>query len=181
VLAGAWVADRVGEPVDAPVVVAVALGVVGSALLVGTVLGNGRPLVVPALLLGGALAVTSAIPSWTVGERRVSPASAAAVEDSYELGVGRQLIDLGGVSDLDALDGRVVRVETGVGETVVVVPAGTDLTIDADLGAGELDILGSRIEHGPDTNLRYSDPDTAAPDLELVLRNRLGRIEVERG
>jgi hypothetical protein len=82
---------------------------------------------------------------------------------------------------VDALDGRVVRVETGVGETVVVVPAGTDLTIDADVGAGELDILGSRIEHGPDSSLRYSDPDTAAPDLELVLRNQLGRIEVERG
>lgn len=181
VLAGAWIADRVGEPVHAPVVVAVALSVVGSALLVGTVLGNGRPLVVPALLLGGALAVTSAIPSWTVGERRVSPTSAAAVEDGYALGVGRQLIDLGGVSDVDALDGRVIRVETGVGESVVVVPTGADLTIDADVGAGELDIFDSRIEHGPDSNLQYADRDTAAPDLELVLRTRLGRIEVERG
>jgi phage shock protein PspC (stress-responsive transcriptional regulator) len=181
VLAGAWFADRAGEPVDAPVVVAVALGVVGSALLVGTLLGNGRPLVIPALLLGGALAVTSVIPSWTVGERRVAPVSSGAVEHAYELGVGRQLIDLGGVTDVDALDGRVVRVETGVGETVVVAPTGTDLTIDADVGAGELDILGSRIDHGPGTGMLYADPDTAAPDLELVLRNRLGRIEVERG
>jgi len=181
VLAGAWIADRVGQQVDAPVVVATALGVVGAALLAGAAFGNGRPLIVPALLLGGALAVTSVIPSWTVGERQAHPSSAAAVEDTYELGVGRQVIDLGQVTDVAELDGRVVRVETGVGETVVVVPPDMDVTIDADVGAGELAILGSRVEHGPDTDLHYADRDTAAPDLELVLHNRLGRIEVERG
>lgn len=181
VAAGAWFTDRAGEPVEAAVVVAIALGVVGAAMLVGTVFGNGRPLILPALLLAGALAVTSAVPTWTIGERLTHPVSAAAVQDGYELGIGRQVIDLAGVTDVAALDGRTVRVETGVGETVVVVPDGVDLTVDADVGAGEVDVFSSRLEHGPGSELHYADRDTAAPDLELVLSTQLGRIEVERG
>jgi phage shock protein PspC (stress-responsive transcriptional regulator) len=181
VFAGAWVTDRAGEPVEAAVVIAIALGVVGAVMLVGTVFGNGRPLVLPALLLGAALAVTSTVPTWTVGERRAHPTSAAAVHDHYELGIGRQVVDLSDVRDLDALDGRTVRMETGVGETVVVVPDGVDLSVDADVDAGEVVVFGIREEHGPGTQLHYADRDTAAPDLELVVRNRLGRIEVERG
>jgi predicted membrane protein len=180
VVAGAWITDRAGEPVEAAVVVAIALGVVGAAMLVGTVFGNGRPLILPALLLAGALAVTSAVPTWTIGERRTYPTTAAAVEDVYELGIGRQLIDLSRVADVERLDGRSVRVETGVGETVVVVPDGVDLTVDADIGAGEVVVFNGREEHGPDTELQYADRDTAAPDLELVLSGQLGRIEVER-
>ena len=121
------------------------------------------------------------MPTWTIGERQTHPTSAAAVKDHYELGIGRQVIDLGNVTDVDGLDGRSVRVETGVGETVVVVPDGVDLTIDADVEAGEVVVFSTREEHGPGTELHYADRDTAAPDLELVLRNRLGRIEVERG
>ena len=150
-------------------------------MVVGTVLGNGRPLILPALLLGAALAVTSVVPTWTIGERRTYPVSAAAVEDSYELGIGRQLVDLGGVADVAALDGRTVTVDTGVGETVVVVPEGVDLTVDADVEAGEVVVFSSREEHGPGTELHYADRDTAAPDLQLVLSTQLGRIEVRRG
>jgi phage shock protein PspC (stress-responsive transcriptional regulator) len=181
VAAGAWITDRAGEPVEAAVIIAIALGVVGAAMVVGTVFGNGRPLILPALLLGAALAVTSAVPTWTIGERRTYPVSAAAVEDSYELGIGRQLVDLGGVTDVATLDGRTVRVETGVGETVVVVPEGVDLTVDADVEAGEVVVFSSKEEHGPGTELHYADRDTAAPDLELVLSTQLGRIEVRRG
>ncbi len=161
-------------------VIAIALGVVGAAIAVGTVFGNGRPLILPALLLGAALAVSSVLPSWSVGDVRPHPTSAADVADTYELGVGRQEIDLTGVTDLDALDGRSVRVETGVGETVVTVPEGLDVTVDADVGVGELVVFDERVEHGPDSDLHYADADTSAPDFELVLRNEIGRIEVER-
>ena len=180
VAAGAWVLDLAGEPVEAPVVIAIALGVVGAAIAVGTVFGNGRPLIFPALLLGAALAVTSVLPTWTVGERQAHPTTAAQVADDYELGVGRQVIDLTSVADLEALDGRTVRVDTGVGETVVAVPEGLDVTVDADIGVGELVVFDERSEHGPDSDLQYADADTSAPDFELVLRGQIGRIEVER-
>ena len=180
VAGGAWLIDRYVEPVDGRVVIAVALGLVGTAMAVGTVFGNGRPLILPALVLGGALALTSSVPTWTAGDFQATPTTAAGVADVYELGFGRQVIDLGDVADVDELDGHSVRVETGMGETVVTVPDGVDVTIDADIGAGELVVFDNRIEHGPGTSVDYADPDTAAPDLELVLRGQFGRIEVDR-
>ena len=128
-IAGAWIADAAGKPVEAGVRRSHGPRGGRRRLLVGTWVGNGRPLMFPALVLGAALAVTSVMPAWTVGERRVDPLTAAAVDDSYELGVGRQLIDLGDVTDVDALDGRTITVETGVGETVVVVPDGMDVSV----------------------------------------------------
>jgi len=180
VFAGAWIMDRTGGSVEAPFVVATALGVVGACLLAGTWVGNSRPLVLPALLLGGALAVTSLTPSWSVGERQVHPTSAAAVEDAYELGAGRQVIDLSGVADAEALDGRTVRIHTEVGETVVTVPDGVDVTVTADADLGEVEVYGVRADHGTDSHLTVADPDTSAPDLVLEVTNTAGRIEVNR-
>ncbi len=180
IIAGAWIADAAGNQVEPAFVAAAALGVVGACLLVGTWAGNARPLVFPALVLGAALAVTSVTPAWSIGERRVAPLTAAAVDDSYEFGVGRQVIDLGDVSDVDALDGRIITVETGVGETVVVVPDGMDVSVSASVEYGELVVFGERVDHGTDNSYDAAVPNTAAPDLRLVVDNTIGRIEVER-
>lgn len=178
-LAGTWVADRFVGGIEAPVAVAVALGVVGVALLVGTWFGNGRPLVLPALLLGGLLAASSLVPDLSMGERRVLATDAADVADAYELGVGRQVVDLTGIDDLEALDGRTVRVETGVGETVVQVPDGLDIDVVADVDLGEVLVLDREMD-GTDNVVTYSDADTGAPDLTLLLETQVGRIEVDR-
>ena len=180
VFAGGWISDRAGNPVEAPVLVAIALGVVGACLLAGSWIGNSRPLVLPAILLGAALAVTSLTPAWSAGERRVAPTTSAAVEDSYEFGVGRQAIDLSGVTDVEALDGRTVDIHTEVGETVVKVPDGVDVTVTADVDLGEVDVYGVRADHGTDSHITVADPDTSAPDLEIEVTNTVGRIEVDR-
>ena len=180
VFAGGWISDRAGNPVEAPVLVAIALGVVGACLLAGSWIGNSRPLVLPAILLGAALAITSLTPAWSAGERRVAPTTSAAVEDSYEFGVGRQAIDLSGVTDVEALDGRTVDIHTEVGETVVTVPEGVDVTVTADVDLGEVDVYGVRADHGTDSHITVADPDTSAPDLEIEVTNTVGRIEVDR-
>lgn len=179
-LAAVWLLDRLVVDVDGPVGVAVALGVVGAGATVGGWYGNGRPLILPALLLGALLAGASLVPDVSMGERRVDPSTAAGLADSYELGVGRQVVDLTRVADLEALDGRTLRIETGVGETVVFLPEdGLDVTVEADAGLGEALVLG-RTRGGPGAGLTYRDPDTSAPDLTLLLENRIGRIEVDR-
>ena len=174
-----WVADRGGSDVRAPDYVAAVLAVVGVCLLVGSTVGNGRRLVPFAVLLGLGLAVTSQVNVWDAGEIDQAPRSAAAVLPRYEMGAGTIRVDLTRVADLEALDGRTVHVDITAGETVVTVPDGIDLTVNASQRVGELIVLDEE-RNGFINDLDINEPDTAAPDLNLVLDGKIGRMEVRR-
>jgi phage shock protein PspC (stress-responsive transcriptional regulator) len=129
--------------------VALALGVVGAGLLVGTIFGRARWLIFIGLLLVPVLLVASVVPSWTfngeAGDAFYRPLSIEEIEqvgEQYELAAGSLHIDL---TSLDVEPGAVripLKVKIGAGEIRILVPAGVPALVDASVGIGALDLFG---------------------------------------
>lgn len=156
--------------------VAVALGVVAIGLLVGTFFGTGGPLIGVGVLLSLALAAGSVVPGGGIGEERHTPRSADDVRSTYRQGVGLLELDLTEVGDPAGLLGRTIRLDSGVGETRIIVPDGLRVRVEVDLRAGELDVLG-RQDDG--TRVRTTiGPEASPTTLTLHVEQTLGAIEV---
>lgn len=131
-----------------------------------------------------------------VGDRTVRPFEAGRVDE--RLGVGQLTIDLRDVpvpppaaADADrATDAELVTVtaEVGVGRIHVLVADDVTLVLDAELGAGVVDLddveLSDGIRHDVERTVPARRPsgDTAdAPVIRLDLRIGAGQIHIERG
>lgn len=158
------------------VYVAVALAVTGGALVLSTFTRGGGPLVLLGLVLAAVLAVGSFLPSPRLGEQRVDPFTASEVQDEYRHGMGIFVLDLSDVDDPDELLGRTVRVETGFGQTRIVLPADLEVTVDARVGAGDLRVLGEQTEGTAQRLLERGDGDV----LTLDVAHSAGQVEVTR-
>lgn len=157
--------------------VLVALAVIGVALLLSSFVGDGGPLIWIGLALVIALGVGSTVPSPKIGQLDVAPRTASDVETRYAHGIGDVRIDLSEVDDPRGLLGRSVSVDTGIGQTTVVVPNGLNVAVDADLLAGEITVLGRSV-NGNGTQLTSpADPGRA---LTLTIDHSIGDIEVIR-
>ena len=157
--------------------VAVALGVVAIGLLVSTLIGNGGPLIGFGVLLAITLAIGSLVPRGEIGTQTPRPANATQVESSYRHGIGRIELDLTGLSNPQALLGRTVKIETGIGETRVIVPTGLNVRVMSDIDAGEIRVFDRKTD-GTDTDLTY--PAEAGAALTIDINQRIGDIEVIR-
>lgn len=122
---------------------AAALLIAGLGLVVGAWLGRARGLIALGVIL---LPIVFLSPLadldvvGTVGERRSNPETVVDIAEVYELGIGSLTLDL---SDIDFAGETVrTRVELGIGELVVTVPNDINVTVEAETGIGELDILG---------------------------------------
>ncbi len=103
--------------------------------------------------------------------------AAADVSSTYEHGVGLLELDLTEVEDPDALLGRTVALQTGVGQTRIIIPNGLNVAISADLVAGEIAVF-DRSTNGTETQLQTrADPGRA---LTLTIDQKIGDIEVIR-
>jgi hypothetical protein len=138
---------------------ALALAVVGLMLVVGAFVGRAGGLILLGVLAAGTLAVTSLFGNMDgfnggEGERlNATPASAAAVQESYFIPSGRVVLDLSEVADPAALDGRSIDVGARAGELVVILPEGVRADVDADIsGPGQID-LPTRSSGGFDNTL----------------------------
>ncbi len=158
--------------------VALALAVTGAGLLVGTVVGNAWPLIPVGLLLAAALVVGSLVPSLRAGDPTWAPAVAADVQDEYRLGMGLLTLDLTDVDDPDALEGRTVDLTHGLGETLVVVPEGLDVALQAEVLAGNVDFLGEQ-ENGTLLDVDRRSVRTG-PVLTLRVDQSMGQVRVIR-
>lgn len=158
-----------------PAYVALALVVIGGVLVLSTFTRGGGPLVLVGLALLPLLALSSVLPSLRTGEQVARPTTAAEVRSDYTHGVGRFELDLRAVDDPDDLVGRTIHVDTGVGETVVRVPEGTPVLVDASVDAGDLAILGER-RSGVSQRVASTGRGEA---LILDVDHSLGRVEVE--
>lgn len=165
----------------ATTVLASALAVVGAGLLLGTVVGRSRGLIV----LGVVLTVLAAVSSVAdvplrggAGERRWAPTSAAVAERSYRLGAGNARLDLSAID----LAGRRTHIDAsvGMGRLSVDVPDGVDLEIRAHTGFGDIDVLGD-VDDGVDVTKRAEiDEPFDEGTLVLDLRVGMGQLEVRR-
>jgi phage shock protein PspC (stress-responsive transcriptional regulator) len=74
-----------------------------------------------------------------VGDRFYAPATAAAVQPSYSLGVGKLRLDL---SDIRGVTSPLrVKAKVGVGELRIIVPRGVDVSVDAHAKVGDVHAL----------------------------------------
>jgi phage shock protein PspC (stress-responsive transcriptional regulator) len=162
---------------------AVALCIVGLGFVLGAFVGGSWALIVPAVVLGAALVVTSVVDiplSGPVGSRTWTPQSVSQVADRYELSVGEGILDL---TDLELGRGDDIEVvaSIGIGHLRVQVPAGVAVQVHARAGAGDTLLLGeSNSGVGVEVDRTYGRDGTSsvAGTLHLDLEVGLGQVEV---
>jgi phage shock protein PspC (stress-responsive transcriptional regulator) len=170
------------EELTVPRVLAVTLLVLGTGLLVGTVWGRARWLLVPGVVVALALGVTATAENagWGngVGER-----SWRAVDGgSYSLGAGEGVLDLRGLRGAQHAE---VEASIGFGHLVVLVPSGMSVSIDSSVGIGEItaeDVGGPPLDRrGPaGRSEQFVVGSSGDVTIELDLQVGFGEIEVRR-
>lgn len=172
------IVDVAGTDVPASAYPALALATSAVLLLVGSVWGRPGGLIALGLLAAIATAATTAVDEIDAGRIDRTPQSAAALDDSYELGAGEIVIDLREVDDLEALDGRTLELDVHFGHIEVLVPP-TGLDVEASTtidGAGESRLFGDR-EDG-DASAGH-DGGVDVPTLEIDAQLVFGQVDVE--
>jgi phage shock protein PspC (stress-responsive transcriptional regulator) len=106
------------------------------------------------------------------GDRNYTPASAADVQSSYKLGVGRLELDL---SQVAFTSPKNVRVQAGVGHIHVTVPQDAKVVVDAHAKVGDLNVFG-QTDDGQNASVRVGHGNV----LHLDVRVGAGDIDVDR-
>ncbi|MCT2592331.1 PspC domain-containing protein [Streptomyces sp. N2-109] len=116
------------------------LGLVVSAFVGRAGIGTIAAIVVTAVLLAGASVLPNDI-STDWDERHWAPTSAAELQDRYQLGTGRGVLDL---TELRLRDGQTVRVEVrvGAGELKALVPLDARVKVHVKVGLGSYGLPG---------------------------------------
>jgi phage shock protein PspC (stress-responsive transcriptional regulator) len=172
-----------GHDISARHYLALALAVLGTGLLLGTLLGRARWLVWVGVPLTVALIATSTaevVFRGGVGDRAFIPTTASAVAGRYEIGAGTMTVDLSGVDFTDRDIHTDVRV--GVGDLRITVPRNVDVTIRVHAGIGDVRLFGVDYSGAGVTQAVTDDGADGAGggSLELVLNVSLGQVEVFR-
>jgi phage shock protein PspC (stress-responsive transcriptional regulator) len=173
---GAW-------SVDWRIVLAASAVVLGALVAAGAAAGRAVAAVVVlglAVLVALTLALAIRVPVFAgVGDRVEQPATAAALDSRYTLGIGNFEVDLSAVA-LPA--GRThVKATLGIGGLVVHVPRDATVEVDGRASAGKVVLFG-RKDSGTGVHEHTIDARPAgAPVLVLDARVGLGNLEVERG
>ncbi|MGH2682483.1 MAG: LiaF domain-containing protein [Actinomycetota bacterium] len=163
-----------------------ALIVVGAVLVAGSRTGRYSGLIALGIVLTITTAVVAAVDLplvGGVGQRVITPQSAAELEPRYDLAVGQLVIDL---TDLRLVRGdRVdIRARAGLGELVVEVPVGINVEVHARAGLGDIQILGEQASgFGPERIVRRRvDRRRVAigPLISLDLSVGLGSVKVNQ-
>jgi len=162
---------------DASAYVVAALLAVAIGCLIGTLWGNAGGLVGLGLLLTVTLLLASAVPTGRVGDQLREPQTLAGLQASYRHGIGQFELDLSGFNKPTQLAGRTVHINAGIGQTIVYVPEGVPVKLDAELSGGEISAFG-RQWHGHNNDVTTADGEGQA--LHLVINQRFGDMEVIR-
>jgi len=174
------IVDGAGAPVVDSAYPALALGVIATMLLVGSVIGRPGGLIALGIIASLVLTGATVADRWD-GERvTYDPRSASEVADSYYLEAGELIVDLSEVSDPEELDGRTIEVAGNVGRIEVIVPEDVDVEITANMdGPGGYDLFGMQ-GGGIDWNRSAShDGGPGAPSLVIEADLDLGEITAD--
>lgn len=176
------IVDLAGVDVLASAYPALALAIIGSMLVVGAFYGRAGGLILLGLIAATATAGTLAAERMEGEVRTETPTSAAAVESSYWMPAGELVLDLRSVADPEALDGRAIAVEGGVGRLEVVVPEDAEVRVEAKVdGPGSI-----RLFRGETGGIDVSDTATIgdgagdAPTIVIDARLGVGEIVVRQ-
>jgi len=177
-----WAGLAVLTDVSVETGLAGALLIVGVGFVLGSFIGGSRALILPALAIGGALAVMAVVDiplSGPVGEQGWAPQSVAEVEDLYDVSIGEGTVDLTAIRPA-AGDEVAVEASVGIGHLVVVVPADVALEVTSKVGTGESDVLGRQQGGVGITANRSAEGSPDRGTLLLDLQVGVGHIEVQR-
>jgi phage shock protein PspC (stress-responsive transcriptional regulator) len=180
-------AHRYGAEALTPArILAVTLLVIGSGLILGTWFGRAKWLVLVAIPLALALALTAATddPSDTlrggVGERTWVVGPTATAPD-YKLGIGEATLDL---TELTT-PGRHVEVDAhiGIGHLIVLVPDDVPVRLHAEARFGEIDEFGHTFDDNGDGHVERTRRYGPAGDPQVVVDASVtaGQVEVRHG
>ena len=169
--------------------VAVTVGVVGIGLLVGTLFGRARWLIVVGLVLTPLLLVTATaaavFPSWSIGgdfgDREFHPDAVSDLPVTYELAAGSLLVDLSGLDIDDFVEtSRELEISVGAGEVIVRLPRDMVGTVEARVGIGRIATNGrEKAGIAPRETIRFPDSTgNADGGLQLSVSVGAGNIEI---
>ncbi len=167
---------------------ALALAVVGLGLVVGARYGRSRLLIAVGLLLALATSAASAadridVPQGGDVNQVVRPALVADIPARASFRTGTVTYDLSALDLASATSPTTMDIEIGAGEIVVVVPPDVDVTVNAHVGVGEVELLG-RVDDGVGVDRSVSDVGPDGPGggtIDLTLDAGVGNLEVRRG
>ncbi len=178
------IVDAGSTDVPAGAYPALAVGITGLMLLVGSFTGRPGGLILIGAVSTFALSVTTVVGGFNPNARTITatPTTAAAVSPSYSAGTGRIELDLTELADPEQLAGRDISLRLGAGEILVLVPRSVNLDIDAHVQiAGGVRVPGydgGGIDHEVERSVSGRPLNDLAP-LELDLNLRVGQITVE--
>lgn len=163
---------------------ALALTVIGGMLLWGAFAGRPGGLIFLGIVASLALAVSSAANEYGWDQRTdrfERPLSAAAMPSDYRMTVGRMVVDLSDIRDLEALDGRNLDIQAAFGDIQVIVPDGVDVNVDSNISlGGDITVDGVQ-RNGNSPQLREQiDGGDGVPDMTIDIELAAGRINVQQ-
>jgi predicted membrane protein len=138
------------------------------------------------LVLVGILIALAGIPAlfvdsdlWTegVGNAEETPRRAADLEP-FEHGIGKLTVDL--TSPGLELDEAVVVARLGIGDLHVILPADVDVTLDAHVGAGNIEAFGES-KNGFDVDFDGISGTSGMQELDLEAEVGMGNLRVTKG
>lgn len=174
--------DLAGAPIADPAYPALVVGVCGVMLVVGAFYGRAGGLILVGLLASLALLGATAAQDVDGGDIRRTPVSAADVPTDLDTGAGEIVLDLRSVSDLAALDGTSIDLESTFGRIEVILPPGLGADIDAEVhGGGHIALFGSeRDGFGISDQLTHSGG-VGTPQITIEADVTFGEIQVHTG
>jgi len=164
---------------------ATAVAITGVMLLIGSFFGRPGGLILIGFVSTFMLSVATVLGTFQFDGREieVAPTTAAAVQSSYTVNMGRIELDLTKVTDPENLAGRDIDISLNAGEIVVIVPRGLNVTIDAEHDfAGGIQVPGydgGGIQDSVNRTLVGTPANTNQP-LGLELDASVGQITVEQ-
>ncbi len=184
VLGALWLLDTLGVEIPGHVVGPSALIVVGVGLVAAARWGRSQAgLIVLGVILTVVLAVGTVVSvplTGEVGDRIYRPRTIDDVRASYALSVGNLTVDLSGIPVGPTPERARVGVRVGLGQVVVIMPAGSDVAVHAKAGIGQTVVFG--VEEGG-FGVDYQSPSHMGGlnIWRLDASTGIGRVEVRYG
>ncbi|HEX5861751.1 MAG TPA: PspC domain-containing protein [Nocardioides sp.] len=174
------IVDVAGVPVADSAYPALAVGITGLMLLVGSVFGRAGGLILVGLVATVGMAAATAAGQWEGDQIRETPITPAEVRSTYDFEAGELVLDLTQVRNPEELDGREIRVEGGAGRIELLVPAEMDVEVNGEVGGpGAIQLFGVQ-RGGIETTFRgVHDGGADAPSLTIDAELGVGEIYAE--
>jgi hypothetical protein len=164
-----------------------ALATVALGLFIGTWFGRARGLIafgiVLSLALGSAAGASEFDGPWRGGTITYAPTSVSQLEGGYSQDVGDVSIDLSDVDFSTQTTPVTLDVDVHVGSVEIHLPPNVDVVVDAEVHAGNADVLGQNWS-GVGLDPRSVSDDGAdgkgGGELHISAQVNLGNLEVSR-